>query len=87
MAKQSQPDQQSSEISAMNFEQAMAELDSIVQRLEAGRVPLEESIAIYSRGMALKQHCEAKLKAASEKIESIAVGANGDIKTQSASTD
>lgn len=75
------------DIQAMNFEQAMAELDSIVQRLEAGRVPLEESIVLYSRGMALKHHCEAKLKAASEKIESIAIESNGTISTSTTPTD
>jgi exodeoxyribonuclease VII small subunit len=43
----------------MPFEKALAELEEIVRRLERGDVPLEDSIAIYERGEALKKHCEA----------------------------
>lgn len=70
------------DIQAMSFEQALAELDTIVQKLESGRVALEDSIAIYERGTHLKRHCETKLKAASEKIETITLGPNGQISTQ-----
>ena len=59
----------------MSFEEAMRELETIVQRLESGDIDLEESIEIYSRGTKLKQHCEAKLKAAQSKVEKI-VGTN-----------
>jgi len=72
------------DIQAMTFEQAMAELDGIVQKLEAGRVALEESTAIYERGTQLKRHCEAKLKAASEKIEAIVAGPGGQVSTRPA---
>jgi exodeoxyribonuclease VII small subunit len=65
------------EIQAMSFEQALKALDQIVQRLETGNVELEDSIAIYTRGTQLKRHCEAKLKAAGEKVEKIVVGADG----------
>ena len=65
------------EIQAMSFEQALKALDQIVQRLETGSVELEDSIAIYTRGTQLKRHCEAKLKAASEKVEKIVVGPDG----------
>lgn len=65
------------DIAAMNFEQALAELEEIVKRLESGDVSLEESIDIYSRGTYLKSHCEAKLRAAQEKIEKIVVGPEG----------
>lgn len=70
------------DIQAMSFEQAMKALDDIVARLESGRVELEESIALYGRGALLKRHCEAKLKAAEEKIETIVVGADGEARTQ-----
>ena len=65
------------EISAMSFEEAMAELEQIVQRLEQGRTPLEEAIAAYERGAALKRHCEDKLRLAQEKVEKIALDRSG----------
>ena len=66
------------DIQAMSFEQAMAELDQIVRRLESGDAGLEESIGLYERGSRLKAHCEAKLTAAREKGERIVVGADGN---------
>ncbi len=68
---------EATEISAMNFEEAMAELEQIVQRLEQGRTPLEEAIAAYERGAALKRHCEDKLRLAQEKVEKIALDRAG----------
>jgi exodeoxyribonuclease VII small subunit len=65
------------DIRAMTFEQALAELDEIVRTLEAGKVDLEKSIAIYARGTHLKRHCEDKLRVASEQIEKIVDGPNG----------
>ena len=66
-----------SDISGLTFEKALAELESIVQRLEQGKVDLEESIAIYERGEALKRHCQALLERADARIEKITVGPNG----------
>lgn len=70
------------DIAAMSFEAALKALDDIVAKLEGGRVDLEESIALYGRGALLKRHCEAKLKAAEEKIEKIVIGADGQAGTQ-----
>lgn len=70
------------DIAAMSFEAALKALDDIVAKLEGGRVDLEESIALYGRGALLKRHCEAKLKAAEEKIEKIVVGGDGQAGTQ-----
>lgn len=61
----------------LDFEKALAELEEIVRRLEAGDVSLEESIEIYTRGALLKRHCEAKLRAAEEKIEKVVLGPDG----------
>ena len=61
----------------MSFEDAMAELETIVGSLESGKAPLDDSIKAYERGIALKQHCEKKLKAAQEKIEKITIGPDG----------
>ncbi|MVA57554.1 exodeoxyribonuclease VII small subunit [Agrobacterium vitis] len=59
------------DIAAYSFENAVAELESIVARLERGDVALDESISIYERGELLKKHCEALLSAAENRIEKI----------------
>lgn len=58
-------------VSEMSFEEAMAALEQVVNQLERGEVALEESIALYERGSALKKHCADKLKAAEAKVEMI----------------
>ena len=65
------------EIAGLKFEQALAELEQIVDRLEKGTVPLEESIVLYERGEALKRHCDGLLKQAEARIEKIALAADG----------
>ncbi len=65
------------DLSALPFEQALAELEAVVDKLEKGAVPLEESIAIYARGEALKKRCEDLLKSAEQRIEKITLNANG----------
>ena len=72
----------SSPVEKMAFESALAELETIVKDLESGKVSLEESIIAYERGMALKSHCEAKLRDAQMKIEKIVIGANGTVSTE-----
>ncbi len=69
-------------IETLSFEDALGELETIVRSLETGQAPLEDSIGSYERGIALKKHCETKLKDAKEKIEKISVGADGSISTQ-----
>ena len=65
------------EIADMPFETALAELESIVDRLEKGAVALEESIKLYERGEALKAHCDRLLKNAEMRIEKIALSIEG----------
>ncbi|HSV03443.1 MAG TPA: exodeoxyribonuclease VII small subunit [Phenylobacterium sp.] len=65
------------EIASLSFEQALAELEQIVARLESGQAPLEDSIQLYERGAALKSHCEQRLEAARLRVEKIVVGAGG----------
>lgn len=65
------------DIAAMTFEDAMKELEQIVDKLEKGAIGLEESIAIYARGEALKVHCNELLRNAEQRIEKITLGANG----------
>jgi exodeoxyribonuclease VII small subunit len=59
------------DIKAMSFEQALEALERIVDDLERGDVPLDQSIRIYERGEALKTHCDRLLKAAEDKVEKI----------------
>ncbi len=66
-----------SEIAAMSFEAAMAELEKVVRDLESGNVELEKSIALYEKGAALKAHCEKKLREAEERVEKITLGEGG----------
>ncbi|WP_026608515.1 exodeoxyribonuclease VII small subunit [Methylocapsa acidiphila] len=70
------PDQ-NEDVSALPFERALAELEQIVDQLEKGSVALEESIAIYARGEALKKHCEKLLRDAEQRIEKITLGPDG----------
>ena len=58
-------------VAEMSFEEAMAALEAVVGQLERGDVALEQSIALYDRGAALKAHCATKLKDAEEKVELI----------------
>jgi exodeoxyribonuclease VII small subunit len=60
-------------IETLSFEVALKELEQIVTQLERGDVPLEESIAIYERGEALKKHCETLLARAEERVEKLRV--------------
>jgi exodeoxyribonuclease VII small subunit len=64
------------DIKDMSFEQALKELEAIVNRLEKGDVELEASILIYERGEALKAHCDALLRKAEAKVEKISLNAN-----------
>jgi exodeoxyribonuclease VII small subunit len=65
------------DIAALPFEKALSELETIVGRLEKGDVALEESIALYARGDALRAQCETLLKSAEAKIEKIALDSQG----------
>ncbi|SFG88609.1 Exodeoxyribonuclease VII small subunit [Palleronia marisminoris] len=64
-------------IEEMSFEEAMRELEAVVNHLEAGDVELERSIELYERGAKLKARCDATLKAAEEKVAKITTGADG----------
>jgi exodeoxyribonuclease VII small subunit len=65
------------DIKALSFEAALAQLEEIVGKLESGRAPLAESIAIYERGEALKAHCETLLRTAEARIEKITLSRDG----------
>ncbi len=60
-----------------SFEAAMAELDTLVERMENGQLPLEESISAYQRGTELLRYCEKVLNNAQQRIQ---VLENGELK-------
>ena len=70
-------DEANEDIKAMSFEQALEALERIVDDLERGDVPLDQSIRIYERGEALKIHCDRLLKAAEDKVEKIRLSRDG----------
>lgn len=72
MAENAQAD-----VKKLSFERAMEELESIVKRLEDGKVPLEESVAIYERGEALKRRCEELLRQAEARVDKITTNSSG----------
>lgn len=65
------------DVKTLSFEKALAELETIVGKLEGGNVPLEESITLYQRGEALKARCDALLKDAEARVEKITTDAEG----------
>lgn len=69
-------------IESLSFEDALGELEGIVRNLETGQEKLENAIGAYERGIALKKHCEKKLRDAQAKIEQISVGADGSLSTK-----
>ena len=75
------------DIAAMNFEDALAELELIVRRLEGGQIKLDEAIMSYERGAQLKQHCERKLNEAQQRVDRIVIGPEGAIGVEPAKLD
>jgi exodeoxyribonuclease VII small subunit len=65
------------DVRKLTFERAIEELETIVKRLEDGKVPLEESVAIYERGEALKRRCDELLRQAEARVDKITTDANG----------
>lgn len=71
--------EQNNDIAALSFEDALAQLEAIVRGLESGQQKLEDAIAAYERGAALKTHCEAKLAQAEARVQAIVARADGTL--------
>jgi exodeoxyribonuclease VII small subunit len=69
------------DVTKMNFETAISELEAIVNKFESGQVDLENSIDLYARGAQLKTHCEKKLSEAKLKVEKISITKDGKVST------
>ena len=76
-ARTASTDMTDTPVEEMSFEQAMKELESVVDQLERGDVALDASINLYERGAALKARCEDELKRAEEKVRAITLDTNG----------
>ncbi len=55
----------------LSFEEALGQLETLVKRLEEGRLPLDEAVQVFEKGAALKAHCEQKLQAAKLKVDQV----------------
>jgi exodeoxyribonuclease VII small subunit len=75
------------EIAAMSFEDALAELEGIVRRLEGGQVKLDDAIQSYERGAQLKRHCEKKLNEAQQRVDRIVIASDGAVTVEPAKLD
>ena len=73
-------------VDEMTFEEAMRALEEVVGKLERGDVPLDDSIALYERGAALKARCEAKLKEAVNTDEARFERRNGECRRNCAAS-
>ncbi len=65
------------DLATLSFEDALAELEAIVKRLEGGQARLEQAIAEYERGAQLRAHCERKLAEAEAKLQAVVTAAGG----------
>jgi exodeoxyribonuclease VII small subunit len=72
------------DIAGLSFEDALRELETIVQQLEQGKTKLDEAITAYERGALLKRHCEQKLAEAKMKVEKISFSSDGTVTSQPA---
>ncbi len=70
------------DIAKLSFEEALAELETIVRALESGEAKLDQAIESYARGVQLRRHCEGKLADAEAKIERIELAPDGTVTTQ-----
>jgi exodeoxyribonuclease VII small subunit len=67
-------------IAALPFDKALAELQSVVGRLEAGNLPLEESIALYEQGVLLHEHCARLLSQADLRVQRLVESTGGRLR-------
>ncbi|MCB2101181.1 MAG: exodeoxyribonuclease VII small subunit [Rhodobacterales bacterium] len=81
-AGKSKADAAPSDVDGMSFEDALAELEDIVRRLEDGSGKLDEAISAYERGARLKAHCEARLREAQARIDRVVVAADGGARVE-----
>ncbi len=75
------PPPSTAKLAKMKFESALAELEALIQNMENGQLPLEESIAAYRRGNDLLKHCQTQLSDAEQKIQLLEAGVLRELDT------
>ncbi len=65
----------------MSFEEALTELEGIVEKLEKGQLSLDESLMLFEKGIKLVRECNDKLKSAQQKVEQL-IEENGELRTE-----
>ena len=80
--KSVQADEPEQDAGSVKFEEGMSQLEEMVRRLEAGSVPLEESLATFEKGIALVRVLQRKLDSVQEKIEELTRNEHGDLETR-----
>ena len=75
------------DIAALSFEDALAQLETIVRGLEEGSGKLDDAIQAYERGAALKRHCEAKLQEARMRVDRVVLGPGGAVAAEPAESE
>jgi exodeoxyribonuclease VII small subunit len=79
MSAKKQSAREKQERSEPKFEEALAELESVVRRLEEGDIPLEESLAAFERGVGLVRLLHARLDSVQTRIEELTRSERGDL--------
>jgi exodeoxyribonuclease VII small subunit len=82
MATRKKDDAKDDAKSAPKFEEAMAELEDVVRKLEAGDVPLEESLSAFEKGVGLVRVLHKRLDSVQEKIEELTRDERGEVATR-----
>ncbi len=67
---------------ALDFEQALRELESVVERLERGDLPLEEALRVFERGVDLTRQCQGALRSAQQRVDTL-MKRNGELEPES----
>ena len=75
------------DIAELSFEDALDELQALVRTLEKGESKLDQAVQSYERGVALKRHCEIKLREAQAKVDKIVLSAEGAVSAEPAGID
>lgn len=70
----------------MSFEEALLELEGIVEKLEKGQLSLDESLMLFEKGIKLVRECNGKLKSAQQKVEQL-IDENGELKAEQFDTE
>ncbi len=74
-------DKANADVVGLSFESALQELETVAEKLETGRVPLEESLQLLKRGTALIERCESELNGAEAVLEQLIVSSDGELET------